>query len=103
MDEELAYQITKTLFEHTDQLIAIHPAANDTTVKFSVDSTPIAFHPGALRYYEEQGPRSRIVNVRDAASDALRGTGAGSSRARPVAVPGVSAVAGAGAGRVSGP
>ncbi|MDR5859979.1 TAXI family TRAP transporter solute-binding subunit [Halomonas eurihalina] len=55
MDEEVAYQITKTLFEHTDQLIAIHPAANDTTVKFSVDSTPIAFHPGALRYYEEQG------------------------------------------------
>ncbi|MCW4152727.1 TAXI family TRAP transporter solute-binding subunit [Halomonas sp. 18H] len=55
LDEELAYQITKTLYEHTDQLIAIHPAANDTTVKFSVDSTPIAFHPGALRYYEEQG------------------------------------------------
>lgn len=55
MDEELAYQITKVLFEHTDELIAIHPAANDTTVEFSVDSTPIAFHPGALRYYEEVG------------------------------------------------
>ncbi|WP_016855813.1 TAXI family TRAP transporter solute-binding subunit [Halomonas smyrnensis] len=55
MDEELAYRITQTLFEHTDQLIAIHPAANDTTVEFSVESTPIAFHPGALRYYEEVG------------------------------------------------
>ncbi|GAA0565662.1 TAXI family TRAP transporter solute-binding subunit [Halomonas salifodinae] len=55
MDEELAYQITKVLFEQTDELIAIHPAANDTTVEFSVDSTPIAFHPGALRYYEEVG------------------------------------------------
>ncbi|MEQ6916261.1 TAXI family TRAP transporter solute-binding subunit [Halomonas aquatica] len=55
MDEELAYQITKVLFEYTDELIAIHPAANDTTVEFSVDSTPIAFHPGALRYYEEVG------------------------------------------------
>ncbi len=55
MDEELAYQITKVLFEYTDQLIAIHPAANDTTVEFSVNSTPIAFHPGALRYYEEVG------------------------------------------------
>ena len=55
MDEELAYQITKTLFEQTDELIAIHPAANDTTVEFSVNSTPIAFHPGALRYYEEVG------------------------------------------------
>tara|TARA_B100000929_G_scaffold288075_1_gene275851 strand:- start:54 stop:1016 length:963 start_codon:yes stop_codon:yes gene_type:complete len=55
MDEELAYQITKTLFEQTDELIAIHPAANDTTVEFSVNSTPIAFHPGALRYYEKVG------------------------------------------------
>ncbi|MGM0700901.1 MAG: TAXI family TRAP transporter solute-binding subunit [Pseudomonadota bacterium] len=53
MDEELAYQITKMLFERTDELIEVHPAANDTTVKFSTDSTPIAFHPGALRYYEE--------------------------------------------------
>lgn len=55
MDEELAYQVTKALFEHTDELIAIHPAANDTTVKFSVDSTPIPFHAGSLRYYEEAG------------------------------------------------
>jgi len=55
MDDELAYQITKVLFEQTDDLIAIHPAANDTTVEFSVTSTPITFHPGALRYYEEVG------------------------------------------------
>ncbi len=55
MDEELAYQITKMLFEQTDELIAVHPAANDTTVEFSINSTPIAFHPGALRYYEEVG------------------------------------------------
>ncbi|TFH85979.1 TAXI family TRAP transporter solute-binding subunit [Billgrantia azerbaijanica] len=55
MDEELAYQVTQMLFERTDELIAIHPAANDTTVEFSIESTPIPFHPGALRYYEEVG------------------------------------------------
>lgn len=55
MDDELAYQITKILFENTDELIAVHPAANDTTVEFSIDSTPIPFHAGALRYYEEIG------------------------------------------------
>ncbi len=55
MDEEMAYQITRILFEHTDELIAVHPAANDTTVEFSIDSTPIPFHDGALRYYEEIG------------------------------------------------
>ena len=55
MDEELAYQITKAMFEHVDELIAIHPAANDTTVEFALSSTPIPLHPGAIRYYEEVG------------------------------------------------
>ncbi|WP_386082336.1 TAXI family TRAP transporter solute-binding subunit [Vreelandella sp. F11] len=55
MDEELAYQLTQLLFENTDELIAVHPAANDTTVKFTMDSTPVPLHPGALRYFEEVG------------------------------------------------
>ncbi|SDX43416.1 TAXI family TRAP transporter solute-binding subunit [Roseicitreum antarcticum] len=55
MDEGLAYNITKAMFDNVAELIAIHPAANDTTVEFSVDSTPIPFHPGALRFYEEAG------------------------------------------------
>ncbi|WP_458526523.1 TAXI family TRAP transporter solute-binding subunit [Onishia taeanensis] len=55
MEDQLAYDVTRLLFEQTDKLIAIHPAANDTTVEFSVDATPIPFHPGALRYYEEVG------------------------------------------------
>jgi len=55
MDEELAYNITKAMFENVAELIAIHPAANDTTIEFTIDSTPIPFHPGALRYLEEAG------------------------------------------------
>lgn len=55
MDEELAYQITRILFEHVDELRAIHPAANSTTIPFSLGATPIPLHPGALRYYEETG------------------------------------------------
>ncbi|OZB20449.1 MAG: C4-dicarboxylate ABC transporter substrate-binding protein [Rhodobacterales bacterium 34-62-10] len=55
MDEELAYNITKAMYENVAELIAIHPAANDTTIEFSVASTPIPFHPGALRYLEEVG------------------------------------------------
>lgn len=55
MDEDLAYQVTKTLFEKVEELIAIHPAANDTTVEFSLGSTPVPLHPGAIRYYEEIG------------------------------------------------
>lgn len=55
MDEDLAYRITRALFEHVGELIAIHPAANDTTVEFTLGSSPIPLHPGALRYYEETG------------------------------------------------
>ncbi|MBE0402373.1 TAXI family TRAP transporter solute-binding subunit [Halomonas citrativorans] len=53
MDEELAYQLTQLLFEHTDELIAVHPAANDTTIEFTMNSTPVPLHPGAIRYFEE--------------------------------------------------
>ena len=55
MSEDLAYKVTKLLFEKVEALRAIHPAADDTTVEFSLDSTPIPLHPGAIRYYEEIG------------------------------------------------
>ncbi len=55
MSDELAYKITKLLFEKVEDLRAIHPAADDTTVEFSLESTPIPLHPGAIRYYEEIG------------------------------------------------
>jgi len=55
MDDELAYNITKAMYDNVADLIAIHPAANDTTIDFSIASTPIPFHPGALRYLEEVG------------------------------------------------
>ena len=54
MDEELAYTLIKTIYDHIDEVIAVHPSAKDTTPEFSLESTPIPLHPGALRYYEEQ-------------------------------------------------
>ncbi len=55
MDEELAYSLISTIYDHIDEVIAVHPSAKDTTPEFSLESTPIPLHPGALRYYEEQG------------------------------------------------
>jgi hypothetical protein len=55
MDEELAYQITRAMFENIDELRAVHPAANQTTVEFTLAATPVPLHPGAIRYYEEIG------------------------------------------------
>ena len=37
------------------ELRAVHPAANQTTVEFTLDATPVPLHPGAIRYFEEIG------------------------------------------------
>ena len=55
MEEKLAYQITRVLLEHTPELVAVHKAAQEITLKSAVLGSPIPFHPGALRYYKEKG------------------------------------------------
>ena len=57
MDENLAYQITKLFLEHTADLVAVHKAAAEISLKNAVLGSPIPFHPGALRYYKEKGIR----------------------------------------------
>jgi len=56
MDDETAYNIVKTIFESRDDLIAVHKITAD----FSLDkqksaATPIPFHPGAAKYFQERG------------------------------------------------
>ena len=55
MSGDLAYAITSAMFENIADLQAVHPAANQTTVEFTLDATPVPLHPGAIRYYEEIG------------------------------------------------
>ena len=55
MDEETVYRIAKAIFENISELQAVHPAANETTVGFTLRATPVPLHPGAIRYYEETG------------------------------------------------
>ncbi|WP_219471465.1 TAXI family TRAP transporter solute-binding subunit [Nonomuraea rhizosphaerae] len=55
MDEQLAYDITKTLFERKAQLSAVHPEAKKLDPKLGQQVAPIALHPGAARYYKEKG------------------------------------------------
>ena len=45
----------KEVRKNIDELKAVHPAANQTTVDFTLSATPVPLHPGALRYYEEIG------------------------------------------------
>lgn len=55
MDEELCYQITKAMFEHKDELDAIHSAWMETNEKTAAVNCPFPLHPGAERYYKEAG------------------------------------------------
>ena len=55
LSEELAYQITRALFDYHDELGAIHPMARVLTLESAVIGSPIPFHDGAVRYYREQG------------------------------------------------
>lgn len=55
MEEPLAYQITRVLLEHTPELVAVHKAAQEITLKSAVIGSPVPFHPGALRYFKEKG------------------------------------------------
>ena len=55
MPDDLAYNLTKLLFEKKADLVAVHAAAEDLTVDFTLDATPVPLHPGAIRYFEEIG------------------------------------------------
>ncbi len=55
MSDDLAYEITKAMFDNIAEMQAVHPAANETTVEFSLSATPVPLHPGAIRYFEETG------------------------------------------------
>ena len=55
VDEELAYQMTKQLFEHLDELKAAHNAAGGIDPATAAQNLPVPLHPGAERYYREAG------------------------------------------------
>jgi TRAP transporter TAXI family solute receptor len=54
-DENLAYQITKALLEHKPDLVAVHKAAEHLSLQSAVVGSPVPFHKGAIRYYQEKG------------------------------------------------
>jgi TRAP transporter TAXI family solute receptor len=55
VSEETAYEMTRLLFENLDRMQAAHGAANDIDIEAAIDGLPIPLHPGAERYYREQG------------------------------------------------
>jgi uncharacterized protein len=56
MADQLAYDITKTVFEKQADLVAVHKeAANIKLENQSLANAGIPFHPGAVKYFSEKG------------------------------------------------
>ena len=55
VDEETVYQMTKLMFENLPTLVAAHKAANGIKLETALNGMPVPLHPGAERYYREQG------------------------------------------------
>jgi TRAP transporter TAXI family solute receptor len=55
MSDALAYEITRALFEHREELIAVHPEARHLDPRRATSNLPVPLHPGAARYYREVG------------------------------------------------
>jgi TRAP transporter TAXI family solute receptor len=55
MDERLAHDITRLLFEKQAELSTIHPEARKLSLESALEGSPAPFHPGAISYYRERG------------------------------------------------
>jgi len=55
VSDELAYQMTKSLYENLDTMYAAHNAAKAIKRENAVKGMPVPLHPGAERYYREVG------------------------------------------------
>jgi TRAP transporter TAXI family solute receptor len=53
--EETVYQITKSMWENLSALQEIHRATNDMKLDLALKGLGAPLHPGAARYYREQG------------------------------------------------
>lgn len=55
IDENTVYLITKTLYENLTFLSQIHKATQAMSLNNAIKGLPVPLHPGAARYYKEQG------------------------------------------------
>jgi len=56
MPDNIAYAICKVIFDRKSELAAVHAEANNIEYKYQLmGNSPIPWHPGALRYFSEQG------------------------------------------------
>ncbi|MOA14422.1 hypothetical protein D3C78_1345230 [compost metagenome] len=55
VSDEVAYQMTKLMFDNLTALGNSHSAAKDIKLETATQNLPIPLHPGAERFYKEAG------------------------------------------------
>lgn len=55
VSDDVAYQMTKLMFDNLDRLGNAHSAAKDIKLEGAAKGLPIPLHPGAERFYKEVG------------------------------------------------
>lgn len=55
VSDEVAYQMTKLMFDNLGRLGTAHSAAKDIKLDTAAKNLPIPLHPGAERFYKEAG------------------------------------------------
>jgi uncharacterized protein len=55
MPVDLAYNLLNTIFSNLEEVRTIHPEAEKLTLEAAISGSSIPFHPGAIKFYAEQG------------------------------------------------
>jgi uncharacterized protein len=55
VSDDLAYQMTKLIFESLPELANAHAAGKNIKLATAAAGSPVPLHPGAIRYYREKG------------------------------------------------
>lgn len=55
VDDESVYKIVKTIYDNLEFLGNIHQATGAMTLQNAITGLPLPLHPGAARFYREQG------------------------------------------------
>ena len=55
MPEDVAYAITKSVFDNFDDFRKLHPALAELTKAQALKGETVPFHAGAVRYFKEAG------------------------------------------------
>ncbi|TXH31666.1 MAG: TAXI family TRAP transporter solute-binding subunit [Rhodospirillaceae bacterium] len=54
VSDDLAYGMTKAIFDHLDRLTAAHAAAKGIKLENAAKNPPVPLHPGAEKYFKEK-------------------------------------------------